>query len=122
MEGQEEINTQQQAQLPPQPQREVHRDKCPETAPLLPLTSFPALPQPQPVLPQRCLPSLLLLAKPIKLLPWPQLKAPHPGEETTEEASLLPSTPNHQLILMREDSSLPKDPYWAQMGGQAPPP
>lgn len=54
-----------------------------------------------PVLILFCPPSLLLLAKPIKLLPWPQLRAPRPGEETTEEASLHPSSATQQLVLMR---------------------
>lgn len=67
-------------------------------------------------------PSLLLLAKPIKLLLWPQLKVPRLGEETTEEASLLCSTPNHQLILTREGYSLPKDPHRSSDGGKSPPP
>lgn len=75
-----------------------------------------------PVLPRLCPPSLLLLTKPIKLLSWPQLKAPRPGEETTEQASMLSCTPNHQLVLTREGFSLPKDPHRDSEGGEAPPP
>lgn len=102
------------------PQGEAQRDKLQRCASHTDLLL--GTPTWQPVLLQLCPPSLLLLAKPIKLPPWPQLKAPRPGEESAEEASLLPSTPNHQLVLTREDSSLPKDPHLDSGGAEAPPP
>lgn len=64
------------------------------------LTSFLALPEGWLVL--LGLPAFCVLLV-IKLLNWPQLRAPRPREETTEEASLLPHTPNHQLTLTREN-------------------
>jgi hypothetical protein len=59
----------------------------------------------------------------IKLLNSPQLRAPCPREETTEEASLLLRTPNHQLILTRENAPrCLKTPNRVQMEQEPRPP